>query len=237
MATDPAVESIYNLDLKRFYRIYRNVHHMLFDRGYKPTSKMLNEKQLISKYLGYLAELEDPDCELDVFGLIDNMALIFSKNGKQMLVYFHPLDSKLCQKDMNYIHTMMKEKNTHHLIIVANNNATPKVANVLGILGNRAQLFSEDELIFNVTKHQMVPRHSLASPEERKSILEMYTILEDGKQHLELIPGIFTVDPIVKYFNFKADDLIRIERPRKDGFFDLSYRIVTHPMTEKDCKS
>ena len=239
MADNPAAESLHNLDLNRFHRIYTTVHEMLRDRGYKPTVAYMKKKQWISHFLGYLAELEDPSSDLDVFGVVDNMTLIFSKRGasgkkRYLLVYFHPLDSKLCQNDMNYVHTLMKEKCSQELIIVANNKATPKVASVIGILGYNAQSFSEDELVFNVTKHQLVPRHCLAGKEEKEKILNTYTMLKDGKVHPELLPGMFTTEPIAKYFNFKVDDVVRVERPRPDGFYDLTYRIVIFPVTEKD---
>jgi DNA-directed RNA polymerases I, II, and III subunit RPABC1 len=232
---DAAIESFHNLDLNRFYKIYRTVHEMLKDRNYVAKKEMLSKDDWISMFIGYLAELDDTENDLDVFGIIDNLTLLFTKGKKTLLVYFHPLDSKLAQTDMNYIHALMAEKSAQQLIIVASSKATPKVSNVLGILGNNAQIFSENELVINVTKHQLVPKHSQCLKEEREHILDNYTILADGKRHLELIPGIFTNDPIVRYYNWKVDDLIRIERPRKDGFVDLTYRIVTHPMTEKDC--
>ncbi len=231
-----AAESLHNLDLNRFYRIYNTVYEMLADRGYKPLEAQLSKRKWVSRYLGYLAELEDDSNELDVFGIIDNMALLFKRGKKQLLVYFHPLDSKLCQNDMNYIHNLMSEKKAQHLVIVANNKATPKVSSVLGILGHNAQLFNEAELVFNVTKHQLVPKHVCVTGEERESILKTYATLPDGKQHIDLLPGMFTCDAVAKYYNYKVDDLIRIERPRKDGFVDISYRVVIYPITEKDRK-
>ncbi len=229
-------ESLYNLDLNRFYRIYNSVYKMLTDRCYTPLEKQLEKTKWISRYLGYLAELEDDSNDLDVFGVIDNMTLLFKLAKKLLLVYFHPLDSKICQNDMNYIHNLMGEKNAQHLVIVANNKATPKVSSVLGILGCNAQLFNEYDLVFTVINHQIVPKHILVTGEERDAILKTYATLPDAKQHLDLLPGIFTCDAIAKYYNFKVDDLIRIERPRSDGFVDLYYRIVTHPITDKDKK-
>nr|QBK87121.1 MAG: DNA-directed RNA polymerase subunit 5 [Marseillevirus LCMAC201] len=207
---------------------------MLKDREYTPGEPQLDKKKWISRYLGYLAELEDDSSGMDIFGIIDKMILLFVKGKKQLLVYFHPLNSKLCQSDMNCIHNLLSEKESQHLIIVANNKATPKVSNVLGILGHNAQLFSEDELMFNVTRHQLVPKHIRLDGEERELVLNTFAILPDGKQHLDLFPGMFTIDPIAKYYNFKVDDLICIERPRIDGFIDISYRIVIYPITDKD---
>ncbi len=236
MSENFAVESLHNLDLNRAYRIYNTVHEMMQDRGYNPLKPKLNKKAWISRYLGYLAEIEDESSEMGVFEVIDNMTLMFSyreKRKKKLLVYFHPLDSKLCQNDMNYIHKLKKSLKAQRLIIVVNNNATPKVSSVLGILGHHAQLFSENELVFNVTKHQLVPKHERATEEEKEETLNTYTILPDGKQHPALIPGMFTTDPIAKYYNYEIGDLINISRPRGDGFVDLTFRVVTYPMADE----
>lgn len=231
-----ATESLHCLDLNRFYRIYNTIYEMLNDRGYTPVQAQLSKKKWISCYLGYLAELDNDSSDMNVFGVIDNMTLLFKRGTKQLLVYFHPLDSKLCQSDMNCIHNLKSEKKCQHLVIVANNKATPKVSSVLGILGHHAQLFSENELVLNITRHQLVPKHTCIVGEERNIVLNMYATLPDGKQHNDLLPGMFTCDAIARYYNFKVDDLIRIERPRKDGFVDISYRIVIYPITDKDKK-
>ena len=235
--SEAAADSLHSLNLNRLYKIYTTILEMLGDRGYTPIEEVsLSKHEWISRYLGFLAELEDDSNELDAFGVIDKMTLIFKRNNKQLLVYFHPLDSKLCQSDMSYIRSLMSEKKAQHLVLVVNNKATPKVSSVLEILGHNAQLFSEEELMFNVTRHQLVPKHTLVTGDEREQILSTYATLPDGKQHLDLLPGMFTNDAIVRYYNYKVDDLICIERPRNDGFVDLSYRIVIHPITEKDKK-
>ncbi len=232
--SEAAAESLHNLNCNQFYRIYNTVHEMLCDRGYEAVQAQLSKRKWISRYLGYLAELENDS--MDVFEIIDSMTLLFTCGKKQLLVYFHPLDSKLCQSDMNYIHNLMSERQAQRLVIVANNKATPKVASVLGILGHDAQLFSEKELVSNSTWHQLVPEHICVVGEERERILKTFATLSDRKQHLDLFPGLFSCDAIARYYNFKVDDLIRINRPRKDGFIDIEYRIVIHPITEKDKK-
>lgn len=225
-------DTLHNLDLNRYYKIYKTLHEMLHDRGYKPVKKFLNKKDWISKYIGYLAEMEDPDNQLDAFSVIDKMALIFCRDKKRLLVYFHPFDSKIAQKDMDCIQNLMAERNAQYLIIVSNNKATPKVASVLGIHGNDAQLFTETDLIPNITKHQLVPKHIRVDNDERSEILNSYAKQPDGKIHLNLLPGLSVNDPISVYYNFKVGDLIRIERPRRDGYFDITYRIVTEPIND-----
>jgi DNA-directed RNA polymerase I, II, and III subunit RPABC1 len=230
--TDPAVECLNNLDLNKYYRIYTTVHEMMKNRGYTPIQKPLKKNAWISRHLGYLAELADETCDTSVFDVIDTMTLMFSYGKEKLLIYFHPLDSKLCQNDMSYIHKLLTEKKAHQLIIIANNKATPKVSSVLNILGSNAQLFSENELTFNITKHQLVPAHRKVSVVERERLLQTFALAKDGKIHPEVFPGIYTTDPVVRYYNWEVGDLIEIDRPRKDGFYDKVWRIVTHPMTD-----
>lgn len=236
-----------NLDINRYYRIYENVHRMMCDREFSPLEPKLEKSKYISLFIGLLAQVLDPDDPMDEFGLIDELIILFEKQNKLLMVYFHPFDSKLAQKDITGIYNILNEKGAQQLVIIAN-ASTPKVSNVLSILGNggqqsigesesiyNVQIFTENEMIYNVTDHQLVPKHIKASPEEKEHILDKYTKSEDGKLHPEWLPGIYTTDAIVRYYNFEIDDLIRIERPRKDGEIDITYRIVTVPMAdEKD---
>jgi len=231
-----AVECLHNLDLNKHYKIYKNVHEMLDDRDYTPIKSVLSKKDWISQYLGFLAELEDPDSKMNEFKMIDSMSVLFKKtiNNKivKLLAYFYPLDSKLSQKDMISIHTLAKSKKAPHLVIIANNKATSKVSNVIDILGHNTQLFTEEELCINPTKHQLVPKHELCSLEEREKIINAYALSPDGSVQLNVLPGLLTTDPIAKWYNFAPDDLVKIWRPRPDGYFDITYRIVCHSMKE-----
>jgi DNA-directed RNA polymerase subunit H (RpoH/RPB5) len=231
MANSSAIECFHNLNLNRFYRIYTTVHEMMANRGYTPVEMPLKKSEWISRYVGFLADLED---NVDIFQIIDQLILLFQFGKKRLLVYFHPLDSKLCQNDMSYIQKLMTQKEAKCLVIVANSKATPKVANVLGILGHNAQLFEEDTLVSNPTKHQLVPEHTRLTGEEKDRVLEAYGTLPDKQVHSKLFPGLESTDPIAKYYNFKIGDLIQVKRPRVDGFYDLYYRVVVNPSNEKD---
>ena len=233
---DKAGEYLLNLDLNRYYRIYSTIHEMLNDRNFTPVVPMMTKNEWISQYIGLLSDLQNPDEEFEAFDLIDSLSLFFTSNvnkHNKLIVYFHPFDSKLAQKDINFIHHKMSEENIKHLIIVANNKATPKVSNVLKLLGHGAQIFSEEELMFNMTKCQLVPKHTKVDNGEKERLLNTYAKMPDGKLHPEIFPAIFITDPVVKYYNFKIDDIIKIERPRKDGYYDITYRIVTSPLSEE----
>src|SRR3990172_8753576 len=170
-------DSIYHLDSAKFFRVYCTVHEMMADRGYKPVTAVLSEAEWNSKYLGYLAEVEWTN---NIFDIIDDMILLFKKADTTALIYFHILESKLCQNDMKVIQKILKEKEASRLILIVNTNATPKVSSILDILGAKTQLFTENELNFNITKHQLVPRHEVVSAAERERVIKEYATFPDG---------------------------------------------------------
>lgn len=172
------------------------------------------------------------------YEIADEFRMYFmNEKNQRALVYFYPLDVRLAQSDMDYIHSLVKRDDVHTLVVVTKLNPTHKVSSVLGIMGSNAQLFNETELTVNITKHQLVPQHSIVEdPKKRKQILERFSQDSAGNIHMELFPGLFTNDPVAKYYNYKPNDLVEIRNPRRDGFYDLYYRIVTHPMTVRDKK-
>ena len=82
------------------------------------------------------------------------------------------------------------------------------------------ELFSVDELQFNITKHRLVPLHQKLNEEESKSFKEKYGLKYQA---------ILTSDPISRFYNYKRGDIIRILRIRKTNDknqYIIAYRIV-----------
>lgn len=234
-----AANYLYTIDWERYYRIYDTVHQMLSDRGFDPVKPQLSLADWKSNIVGVLSELEDPDTVTNAFEIIDSLECFFKKrrprqksDPRLMHVYFYPLDTKLTQQEFHYVYVRMQDAAAQQLLIVVNTSPTPKVTSMLNNMGNNAQIFTEQELSFNITRHQLVPKHIRVDAEERNTVLQTYTI-KDGIEHSEWLPGLHTIDPICKYYNWVSGDIIRIERPRKDGFVNITYRIVTQPLSEK----
>jgi DNA-directed RNA polymerase subunit H (RpoH/RPB5) len=232
---ESAIDKLHDLNLAKYFTIYNNVHTMLKDRGYRALKPKKTRKEWISEYLGNLAELNDDAADVDIYKFIDLMVLLFKRKKSKLLVYFYPLASKLCQSDMNHIYILMRENKADELIIISNNKATPKVSSVIDILGENVQLFDEKELEINPTRHQLVPEFTLLSGERLQVVKEQYAKGPDGEIHLDVFPGMFTCDPIAKWYNYKINDIVEIRRPREhDNFTDISYRTVIMPITDRD---
>lgn len=90
-----------------------------------------------------------------------------------------------------------------HGIIVYDDNVTPMVRKLVennAII--RIELFSVDELGFNVTRHRLVPRHERAADAEVQQL----------KLHLDKIPSMLTSDPVARFHGFERGTLVKISR-------------------------
>ena len=83
----------------------------------------------------------------------------------------------------------------------------------------KIECFKENELYDNITKHYLVPKHSVCSNEDKKLVLSTFKIKEHN------LPKIKCSDPIARYFGCSIGNLMKIERPSVTaGCYDF-YRL------------
>ena len=109
---------------------------------------------------------------------------------------------------------MSKALGITHCVIIYGDSVTP-VANkvVLNSKDIEIELFKEEELQYNITKHILVPEHIKLTIKETIEFKEKY-----GTK----IPTLYNIDPISKFYKYNQGDIIKIIR--KNGF--VGYRIV-----------
>jgi len=83
------------------------------------------------------------------------------------------------------------------------NNSILKLENEFNNLD--IQIMWCKQLQFNITKHEYVPKHEKLSEEESKIILKRYHL-----QSKSQLPCILYNDVIVRYYNFKPGDILKI---------------------------
>ena len=72
----------------------------------------------------------------------------------------------------------------------------------------------------DITQHNLVPKFSKLSEEEKQKILDFYNI------SLVQLPAIFSKDPMVKAVEAKQNDIIKIERVSNLGRAPYYRRVV-----------
>jgi DNA-directed RNA polymerase subunit H len=80
-------------------------------------------------------------------------------------------------------------------------------------------MFLEKEI--NILDHELVPKHTLLSQQEKEEIIKKY-----GIKKISQVPKILKSDPVVQLLKANSGDLIRIARKSDMAKESIYYRVV-----------
>jgi DNA-directed RNA polymerase subunit H (RpoH/RPB5) len=198
--------------------INRNIEDMLVNRG-----------DDVSSFKEILLSLSKEDFESDkivinVQTLNTTILYALSKNLRKNII--NELKEKLKDGD-NIKDFTNKYGGKNNIILVFNNESIStavksqlnKYDKIFQKNGGHLQYFSSQQLMFNPTKHEYVPKHTKLSDEEVKEFMKEY--LARSKMHMHVI---LQNDPIAKWIGLKHGDIVRIDRYNENSGESFSYR-------------
>ena len=185
------------MDIVTFRKIYYNTLNMLIDRHYN-MEKYLNKKKLI--------ELTDEQL------LQECKIIVNKKDGKKVYIYFF-IDKMGVNEIKELFENLIIEK-VNHFVFITKHKLTSYAKKEMNNLGRNMEIeiFYFDNMVFNIIKHVLVPRHELLDDEETTLFFQKF-----GKK----VPHIKKSDKVCRYYNGKIDQVFRIYRKK-----ELYYRIV-----------
>lgn len=155
----------------------------------------------------------------------ENSERIVARNEKleKVLVYF-VYDTKVSVKKMKSIKEIIDEDtNTYKcLILVYKSSITTFAKQFISTDVNNlnVQVFSENDLSFNITKHNLVPVHEVLTPDQKRAVLLKY---KTGAKHF---PMLLSSDPVARYYGALPGTMMRITRKSPTAGEYVLYRVV-----------
>ncbi|KAI9854275.1 MAG: DNA-directed RNA polymerases II 24 kDa polypeptide (RNA polymerase II subunit 5) [Pleopsidium flavum] len=124
-------------------------------------------------------------------------------------------------KQMRTFVHLVADNNFHTGILITQASITPAALKLVpAALPSIIEFFQEQDLLVNITHHELVPKHVLLSPEEKRALLERYRVKESQ------LPRIQTGDPVAKYLGLRRGQVVKIIRKSETAGRYASYRWV-----------
>lgn len=195
----------------RLFRVRKTCLEMLNDRGYLIGQDDLEETRdtFTQKFS------EEPKR--------DDLTLLAPKQEDptdQMFVFF-PNEDKVGVKTVKTYAERMKSEGVTRALMVVQANLTPFAKQAVGEMHSKyhMEVFQELELLINITRHVLVPKHMLLDAAEKKTLLDRYKVRDTQ------LPRIQHSDPVARYYGMQRGQVVRIVRPSETAGRYVTYRL------------
>ena len=183
-------------DSQIYLKAMKNALELVKDRKYTYDTKYDNVNEEEAKYL-----------------LSINNLFIIGKNdleNKKIIVKMININKvksiNIKEIYSEIINELQESNETLEIILVLKNKPTSIIKKLEKEKDfNNLQIMYIKQFMFNPTKHKLVPKHTKISIEEENAILKEYALSSKNQ-----LPVILKEDPIVRYYNFKAGDILKI---------------------------
>lgn len=117
----------------------------------------------------------------------------------------------------------MEKDGVRRAIIILQTGLTPYAKSAVEKLSAsdrcKMEVFLENELIVNITKHILVPKHEVLHDEAKRALLRRYKLKESQ------LPRIQKSDPIARYYGLAHGQVVKITRPSETAGRYVTYRL------------
>ena len=211
-------------ELYRLFKVYNTLNEMMADRGYEIFRKD-------KTYEEWEKEIKDKNEMKGIFTKIikneneneENESQNGEKEIKKIHLYFHYIPNAKLNKEciQNFIQLMQTDKVNSGMMITSAKLTQQAKQQIEGSKELIIEVFNLNELVVNITKHELVPKHTLLSQKDKKQLLDRYKIRDSQ------LPKILISDPVAKYLGLRRGDVVKITRESETAGRYITYRIAS----------
>jgi DNA-directed RNA polymerase I, II, and III subunit RPABC1 len=116
----------------------------------------------------------------------------------------------------------MTRDGVRRAIMVINGKFSPSAKQGLAEMAHDyvVEDFKEEQLLVDITEHDLVPLHTVLSEEEKEELLSRYKLKEAQ------LPRILSSDPVAKFYGMRHGQVVKITRDSETAGRYISYRVV-----------
>jgi DNA-directed RNA polymerase I, II, and III subunit RPABC1 len=192
---------------------------MLDDRNYN-VEKYIKEYPDVESFRKQFKNKDVPDVSILKFTVSKK------DDAKDKLSIYWNDDEKIGTKVLKgYMDDMIKKSVKRGLCILKYTMSTFAKHTIEEFNHNTSNMYFEtfdySELMLNITKHILVPKHVVLSTTEVEELMAKYNL-----KKMTQLPKIHRTDPITKYFGLLPGSIVKVMRMNQVGSIYLTYRIV-----------
>ena len=164
--------------------------------------------------------------DAEVRALAEEFPTFSVLTGPGSSVVFHTYQSTVKKNEVFHAaEASCGEGGSPRVVLVLRNKNTATVKSLMSeadVRNARLEIFSIQELQFNPSRHQLVPKHTMVSKEDEQDVLARY-----GIQNRFQLPLILQSDVMARYMGLQHGDIVRIERPSPTAGTAVMYRVCS----------
>ncbi|KAJ9108938.1 hypothetical protein QFC21_000260 [Naganishia friedmannii] len=200
-------------DVARMWKVNRTLKEMVKDRGY-----LVAEDEINLPFTEFRINYGGS-------GAVDRSAMAWytsRREDQQDTIYiFFSDEENVSKKTVRKFIGDMEDKRFRRGIFVYRRKMTPAAKKVIQEMQSEYTMedYAEADLIVNITKHFLVPRHEIMTPEEKHQLLERYRLRETQ------LPRIQLGDPVARYYGLRRGQVMKITRESETAGRYVTYRV------------
>ena len=205
------VDEMSKEDLSRLFKVWKTLKKMMEVRGYEKDNEKIDYDDWISK-------IRKEKIMKGIFRKKD----VNDPNKKIILYYQYFPDQKVNTDYIKQYLNLMKETKVNSGIIIISGKLSQQAKQKVQEINKELQveIFTVNELVVNITEHELVPKHILLSKEDKDILLKRYKIKENQ------LPKILVTDPVARFLGLKRGDVVKIIRNSETAGRYITYRIA-----------